>query len=408
MFVPKHNSIEYVTTFAKNYPQKYTCSNMLEALTHINIAQSIFAISILLSQKPLSIVDKLLISWLSIETFFLAFKLSWLILPDYFAPNIHAGVNTFGLLFLPLLYLYTKYLIEDSETFNKKDSIHLVPFGIYSLIIIIVSPYILPSKNLSHHSSLFTIYQIVTITVYLSVILFYGIKTFRKIPLFKNNSAKSVKRHKITYKEIRMLIPILYSFIVIYMLLLISDYYLNLPFYSQYFSTFFYTAFLSITTFRSYQLMRDLSRTRENEKTPYPKKQNPTTYQNSGLKEVDAKEYEKTIRILMQEQKLWRNPEFSIADIATRIEIPQHYITQVLNERIQKNFYTLVNEYRTEEVIRLFQEKKYKDWTLTAIAYEAGFNSKSSFYSFFKKYTGETPSAYRNQLLNKQKDTEER
>ncbi|MCB0845056.1 MAG: AraC family transcriptional regulator, partial [Bacteroidetes bacterium] len=82
--------------------------------------------------------------------------------------------------------------------------------------------------------------------------------------------------------------------------------------------------------------------------------------------------------------------------------IKQHYITQVLNEQLKKNLYTFVNEFRANEVIRLFKDNNYNNWSITAIAFEAGFNSKSSFNTFFKKYTGKTPSEFRKEVETEQ------
>ncbi len=53
-----------------------------------------------------------------------------------------------------------------------------------------------------------------------------------------------------------------------------------------------------------------------------------------------------------------------------------------------------MNEYRIEEVKRRMVDPAYKHLTILAIAYDAGFNSKSSFNTIFKQKTGQTPSEY--------------
>jgi AraC-like DNA-binding protein len=58
------------------------------------------------------------------------------------------------------------------------------------------------------------------------------------------------------------------------------------------------------------------------------------------------------------------------------------------------NFYNLVNEYRIKEVKDRLKSDKYKRLTILAIAYDSGFNSKSSFNTIFKEKTGQTPSEY--------------
>ena len=100
----------------------------------------------------------------------------------------------------------------------------------------------------------------------------------------------------------------------------------------------------------------------------------------------------------MTQSEAWKDNELSVAKLSEQTDIPKYYITQILNEKLQKNFYTFVNEYRTEYAKQLIKSPKYANWSLLAIAYECGFNSKSAFNNFFKKYCDMTPSEYKNQI----------
>ena len=123
-------------------------------------------------------------------------------------------------------------------------------------------------------------------------------------------------------------------------------------------------------------------------------------YQRSGLKKAEADRYLKQLLRIMEEEKPYLNGELSINDLTMRMNIPRHYLTQILNEKLGKNFYTFVNEYRVKEVIRLMNDPRYRHFTLLALGFEAGFNAKSSFNSIFKNFTGMTPSEYREKLRN--------
>ncbi|MDP3682733.1 MAG: helix-turn-helix domain-containing protein, partial [Ignavibacteria bacterium] len=68
------------------------------------------------------------------------------------------------------------------------------------------------------------------------------------------------------------------------------------------------------------------------------------------------------------------------------------------NNQTGENFYKFINKYRIEEVKKLFSDPSRKDYTILAMAYEAGFPSKSSFHNIFKNFTGLTPTEYRNRL----------
>lgn len=100
----------------------------------------------------------------------------------------------------------------------------------------------------------------------------------------------------------------------------------------------------------------------------------------------------------MEEEKPYLNGDLTISDLSRRTGIPRHYITEILNEKHGRNFFSFVNEYRIREVMTRIKDPKYNHYTLLAIAFDSGFNSKSTFNTFFKAYTGKTPSAYRKDM----------
>jgi putative ABC transport system permease protein len=69
----------------------------------------------------------------------------------------------------------------------------------------------------------------------------------------------------------------------------------------------------------------------------------------------------------------------------------------VLNDLENKNFNQFVNEYRVREVISFFSKEEYKHFPVLRIAFEAGFNSKSTFNEVFKKMTGKNPNQFRKE-----------
>ncbi|MCK5281030.1 MAG: helix-turn-helix transcriptional regulator, partial [Cyclobacteriaceae bacterium] len=119
-----------------------------------------------------------------------------------------------------------------------------------------------------------------------------------------------------------------------------------------------------------------------------------TLYKNSGLKKADSERYLKELFNYMENEKPYLNNRLGLKDVAEYLNISVHHLSQVINEQLDKNFFDFVNDYRVTEVKSLLRDPKYKQFTLLAIAYDCGFNSKSSFNSVFKKITGLTPSSY--------------
>ena len=123
---------------------------------------------------------------------------------------------------------------------------------------------------------------------------------------------------------------------------------------------------------------------------------NKKKYSDKKIDKIEA--YKVTVRLkqIMENHKLYNNPNLKIKDVAKYLNIVPHKLSQLLNDNLDKSFKNYINEYRINEAKKLIQEKE--KITLEAIGYECGFNSKSTFYSAFKKHTGKTPSQYKSQL----------
>ena len=97
----------------------------------------------------------------------------------------------------------------------------------------------------------------------------------------------------------------------------------------------------------------------------------------------------------MDEGQLFRDPNLTLNGLAGRLGISSHNLSEIMNTRIKMNFFDFVNSYRVEQVKKDLNNPQKDNLTLVAIAFDAGFNSKSSFNAIFKKHTGKTPSEFR-------------
>jgi len=119
-----------------------------------------------------------------------------------------------------------------------------------------------------------------------------------------------------------------------------------------------------------------------------------TKYQKSGLKEDDAQRYLAILRSHMEEEKPYLDSSLGLKHLAGQIELSTNQLSQLLNEQLSQNFYDFVNSYRLEEFKVRVKDEKNRNFTLLYLAYDCGFNSKTTFNTFFKKSTGKTPSEY--------------
>lgn len=126
-----------------------------------------------------------------------------------------------------------------------------------------------------------------------------------------------------------------------------------------------------------------------------------TRYQRSKIDTLSAERIVARLKVLMEEEKLFLSPFLTLQDLSSHSGVPKHKLSQALNVHLQKSFFDYINEWRVNHVVLLLNEKP--DETLTNIAFEAGFNSKSTFNKAFKTVTGKTPTTFRKQLESQDK-----
>ncbi|MCD4693709.1 MAG: helix-turn-helix domain-containing protein [Calditrichales bacterium] len=98
----------------------------------------------------------------------------------------------------------------------------------------------------------------------------------------------------------------------------------------------------------------------------------------------------------MKSEKKYLIPDLTLNELAEKVSIPPFHLSQILNTCLNQNFFDFINSYRIEESKKLLSEHSSNKKTILEIIYETGFNSKSVFNNAFKKYTGMTPSQFRN------------
>lgn len=111
--------------------------------------------------------------------------------------------------------------------------------------------------------------------------------------------------------------------------------------------------------------------------------------------ETNLPQFLKKLSAYMEKERPFLNPELTIQELADHLEVERPYLTRVLNDRLEKNFFAFINEYRVDEAKRRLADSENDHLTLLAVALDSGFNSKSSFNTVFKQYSGMTPSDFR-------------
>lgn len=122
-------------------------------------------------------------------------------------------------------------------------------------------------------------------------------------------------------------------------------------------------------------------------------------YKTTPISEEQMDQIFKKACDFIGDERQFRDPELTLKSLSATMNVSPQVLSMVVNQRSKKNFNNFINQYRVEEATRLFKDGKHENLNISAIAFEVGFNSISSFNSAFKKEIEKTPKVYRQQLM---------
>jgi AraC-like DNA-binding protein len=305
--------------------------------------------------------------------------------------------GAFGFLFGPLLYFYTAVLTNKNYKFTKVSAIHLAPFLIYNLIYIIFfhSQSVDVKQKLLITGSVLPTWIGSSITPLMHVqILIYIILCI----VMLNRYGKEIKNlySEIDKLNLSWLKLTLFAFIFMWLVdavqvFLFRVFEIEESDYLTILSLTINFVFANVIIFKGLKHPEFFNGIEAIQKPKYEK---------SSLKENEADEYLRRLNSIMDKEKPYLTPSVTINDLADKTGIHCKYLSQIINEKMNQNFFDFINYHRINEAKKILSNPENKKLTVLEILYEVGFNSKSVFNSAFKKYTGMTPTEFRNSFLN--------
>lgn len=125
-----------------------------------------------------------------------------------------------------------------------------------------------------------------------------------------------------------------------------------------------------------------------------------TKYKTSALSDELSQKLINELTVLMGTEKPYLDSQLSLPQLAEKLGVSAHYLSQIVNEQLEQNFFEYVNSFRVSEAKVILSDSAREKENILTVALEVGFNSKSSFYTAFKKHTGLTPGEFRKQALH--------
>ena len=132
----------------------------------------------------------------------------------------------------------------------------------------------------------------------------------------------------------------------------------------------------------------------ENEKIHKSSADNTLKYATIRLSDDKIERIKNQINELMESEKLYLIPEFSLTDLSNKTGVTTYILSMVINSQLQTNFSDLINKFRVEKAKLLLPVMKMNKSTIETIAYDCGFSNRTSFYAAFRKFTNQSPSNY--------------
>ncbi len=365
----------------------------MEAILYIGISQTLFAGLLIALKRPRMLANQILGAWLLIICMEMV-----IVLIDETLVELYP-IKILPYIYGPLLLLYAKLMTSEHPSFSPGYLWHFSPFFIFLIasLLFLDKPVINGTDGFLVNDRFVSFRIVYAVTFFISITA-YSIATFvvihrhqKRLKLLVSYSSGKITLQWLLALSITFYLGYVVMFIFGGIDILVGFMPFD-PYEISFIGLTILTFLFGVFGFHQSSVFEEVTKYKEPE--IIPENNGPGKYQRSGLKNKDVARYIKKIEEFMQKEKPYLDRELTIYDLSDRLDIPRHFISEVINEHMGKNFYNLVNEYRVDEVKLRLLDPVYRNLTILAIAYDSGFNSKSSFNTIFKEKTGMTPSEY--------------
>lgn len=376
---------------------------LIDRILLIGAFQAFFLAALLIKKKEKALHDFLIGAWLIFLGMYVSvysFSPAGFFLRNPWLINFYISLL---LLNGPFLFWYVKSLIHTDFKPDHEIFWHLLPFFLFNLYLIIFfsSDDILKNAGSINGATKIELpftYLILLVITAISVpyYILWSIHLLKKHrQIISNNFSSLEKINLIWLRNLTGILGIAWTilvaiFFIHHVLLLFSDdFCINGLFLTL-------SAFIILVGY--FGLHQPAIFTSRNSLPPIDNSEKNIRYSGSLLKEEDIQKYLVSLADYMKTRKPYLNNQLTLYQLAEEVNILPHYLSRIINEHHHQNFFDFINFYRVDEFKNRLSDSHFKNFTLLAIAFECGFNSKSSFNRFFKKVIGSTPSEYKNSL----------
>lgn len=313
-------------------------------------------------------------------------------------PHLTGITETFGYLYGPLLFFYALSILKPGRHWNKWDLVHLVPFILF--LTWMMPYYLTPSETKveyltsgiieSMNNPGFSTRALISAGLKGAVMLGYGVIIAMLPSYLQKNNALPGRITEDTRKWVRAAGYGFMGYVISYVSYFVLVETIDFQVEYDYMISFTMSGFIFGI---GYLNLLNPSIINEAHNGRFK-------YESSSLGNKQAEKYLEKLLDFMEQEKPYLEGDLKISDLADQLSIPSHHLSQIINDRLGKNFFEFVNSYRVEEAKKMLSDPGKSDFKILRVAFEAGFNNKTTFNIAFKEEVGTTPSSYRKQHVN--------
>ena len=287
----------------------------------------------------------------------------------------------FILLVSPAFYFLAKQSSVTNKSPLRLNFKHFLPFAIVNIIYILF--YFLLNDSGSYKTYLLKLIQIndgISI-LYFSIYLFFTYKIIRD---------NKVAYGKTLFTLLNQLAFIFFGFLLVWFVYVLLEWFY---FYYSMELVYYYPMLLLLAVMLYYLSLQVVF----NKQFLFDIKE-ITSRKTVVLEEIDSKKLLDELALFMKDEKPFLEADISLITLAESLQVNPKSLSFVINEHLNMNFNQYINDWRIEEVKMRLDNKAYDHFKMLSIAFDCGFNSKSTFNLAFKKATGLSPSEYRRHM----------
>jgi len=305
----------------------------------------------------------------------------------------------------PLHFLYATFLTNRSMRFRPADAVHFIPFAVFLAMGIVSMSggtggrnFFLEHRPIDEYPTFFLMFNWVLIVQGLSyvVVILLRLRTYEQeikkvYSSIENRRLGWLRNITVLAATAWCVFSVEHTFLSFNINL--SNFMVSSLLIAVYLFTLGYLGMLKVEVLESSSPETEIALTADIPETAIAA--DPSKYEKSGLTPESAAQYKEKLLQAMEQEKIYRQSELTLSQLAETVRISPHNLSEVINTQLGKTFYDLVNEYRIREVKEALADPLKKHLKILAIAFDAGFNSKASFNTIFKQVTHMTPSEFR-------------